>query len=120
MFFVWSGLKINRGKTYLSPFGASLGCPRLVNTLGIKWSTEFRLLRFNFDQCLNKMDRNYHDCFGKVKKELNSWHHRFLTMFGKITVIETMCMPKFTHMATVIPDLSIGQIKDIEREIKLF
>ena len=27
MFFVWSGLKINRGKTYLSIFGASLDCP---------------------------------------------------------------------------------------------
>ena len=64
--------------------------------------------------------QNYHDCFEKVKKELNSWHHRFLSVFGKITVIKTMCIPKFTHIATVIPNLSIRQIKDIEREFELF
>ena len=113
-------LKFNRGKTYLSIFGASLGCPRFVNTLGIKWSTELKLLGLNFDQCLDKMDRNYYDCFDKVKKELNSWQHIFLTVFGKITVIKTMCIPKFTHIATVIPNLSIGQIKEIEREFELF
>ena len=41
-------------------------------------------------------------------------------MFSKITVIKTMCIPKFTHIATVIPNLSIGQIKDIEREFDIF
>ena len=66
------------------------------------------------------MDKNYQDCFEKVKKELNSWCHRFLTVFGKITVIKTMCIPKFTHIATLIPNLSIGQIKDIEREFEIF
>ena len=56
--------------------------------LGIKWSTEFRLLGLHFDQCLTKMDQNCRDCFEKVKKELNLWRHRFLTIFGKITVIK--------------------------------
>ena len=77
-----------------------------VNMLGIKWSTEFKLLGLNFNQCLDKMDRNYFDCFDKVKKELNSWRQRFLTVFEKIIVIKTMCLPKFTHIATVIPNLS--------------
>ena len=31
-----------------------------------------------------------------------------------------MCIPKFTHIATVIPNLSISQIKEIEREFELF
>ena len=68
----------------------------------------------------DKMDRNYSDCFDKVKKEINSWRHRFLTVFGKITVIKTMFIPKFTLIATVIPNLSLGQIKEIEREFELF
>ena len=88
--------------------------------VGVKWSAEFKLLGISFDQCLDKMDRNYSDCFDKVKKELSSWRHRCLTVFGKITVIKTMCIPKFTHIATVIPNLSIGQIKEIEREFQLF
>ena len=71
MFFVWSGLKIKRGKTYLSIFGASLACPRFVQMLRIKWTTDFRLLGLNFDQCLTKMGQNYHDCFEKVKNEFN-------------------------------------------------
>ena len=108
MFKVWSGLKINRGKTYLSIFGASLGRPTFVYTLRVTWWTEFKLLCLNFDQCLGKMDRNYLDCFDKVKKELSSWRHIFLTVFGKKTVIKTMCIPKLTHIATVIPNLSLG------------
>ena len=91
-----------------------------MQMLGVKWSTEFRLLGLNFNQCLTKMDKNYQDCFEKVKKELNSWPNRFLTVFGKITVIKTMCIPKFTHIATVIPNLSISQIRDIEREFEFF
>ena len=88
--------------------------------LWVKWCTEFKLVGLNFDQCLEKMDRNYLDCFDKVKKELSSWRHRFLTVFGKITVIKTMCIPKFTHIATVIPNLSLGRIKDIEWEFEIF
>ena len=56
----------------------------------------------------------------KGQKELNSGHHRFLAVFGKIPVIKTMCIPKFTHIATVIPNLSIGQIKEIEKEFESF
>ena len=66
------------------------------------------------------MDNNYEDCFEKVKSELSSWKHRFLTVFGKITVIKTMCLPKFTHIATVIPTLSLKRIKEIEREFEIF
>ena len=85
----------------------------------IKWCTEFKLLGINFDQTLDLID-NYEDCFEKVKAELSSWKHRFSTVFGKITVIKTMCLPKFTHIATVIPSLSLKRIKEIEREFDIF
>ena len=120
LFFDWSGLKVNRGKTYLSIFGASLACPRFVTTLRIKWTEEFKLLGINFDQCLARMGQNYVSCMDKVKKELNSWRHWYLTVFGKITVIKTLCIPKFTHIATVIPSLTITQIKDIDKEFEHF
>ena len=120
MFFVWSGLRINHGKTYMSIFGECLDCPRFVQTLGIKWCTEFTLLGIRFDQSLDLIDSNYDNCFEKVKQELSSWKHRILTFFGKITVIKTMCLPKFTHSAAVIPSLSFKWIKAIERELELF
>ena len=31
-----------------------------------------------------------------------------------------MCLPKFTHIATVIPSLSIKRINEIEREFDIF
>ena len=31
-----------------------------------------------------------------------------------------MCLPKFTHIATVIPILSLKRIKEIEREFEIF
>ena len=86
----------------------------------IKWCTEFKLLGINFDQTLDLMESNYEDCFEKVKSDLSSWKHRFLTVFGKITVIKTMCLPKFTHIATVIPSLSLKRMKEIEREFEIF
>ena len=94
--------------------------PGYVDILRIKWCTEFKLLGINFDQTLDLMDCNYDDCFEKVKSELSSWKHRFLTVSGKITVIKTMCLPKFTHIATVIPSLSLKRIKEIEREFEIF
>ena len=81
MFIEWSGLKINRSKTYLSIFGKRISCPRYLNTLGIKWCTEFKFPGINFDQTLDLNDDNYEDCFDKVKSELSSWKHRFLTVF---------------------------------------
>ena len=119
-FFVWSGLKINRGRTYLSIFGKQISCPEYVNTLRIKWCTQPKLLGITFDQTLDLMDSNYEECFQKVKSDLSSWKHRFLTVFDKITVIKTMCLPKFTHIATVIPSLSLKRINEIEREFEIF
>ena len=31
-----------------------------------------------------------------------------------------MCLPKFTHIATVIPSLSLKRINEIEREFEIF
>ena len=64
------------------------------------------------------MGQKYLNCLDKVRKELNSWWHRYLTVFGKITVIKTLCIPKFTHIATVIPSLSVTQIKEIDKEFE--
>ena len=69
---------------------------------------------------MDLIDSNYDSCFEKVKKELSSWKHRFLRIFGKITVIKTMCLPKFTHVAAVIPSLSLKKSKAIESEFELF
>ena len=42
-FYLWSGLKINLGKTYVTIFGRELNKPRFVEELRIKWCNEFKL-----------------------------------------------------------------------------
>ena len=89
----WSGLKINLSKTYLTIFGKHLEKPRFVDELNIKWCVEFKLLGIQFDSTLSKMYVNYDNAIDSIIREINSWKFRFLTIFGKTTVIKTLCLP---------------------------
>ena len=106
IFKSWSGLKINLGKTYLTVFGKLTDKPKFIKELGIKWCTEFKLLGIYFDSTLSKMHVNYEKAIESVRREINSWKFRFLTIFGKVTVIKTMCVPKLNHIAVVVPSPS--------------
>ena len=94
----WSGLKINLGKTYLTIFGSHFKKPRFVDELSIKWCIEFKLLGIHFDSTLSKMHINYDKAIDSIRKEINSWKFRFLTIFGKIIVIKTMCLSELNHV----------------------
>ena len=48
-----------------------------------------------------------------MKKLLNSWINRTLTIYGK-AVIKTLAMPKLTHLALVLPNLNEKKMKQIE------
>ena len=41
---------------------------------------------------------NYEKAILRAKQTLNSWRHRYLTPIGKITVIKTLILSKFTHL----------------------
>jgi len=45
----------------------------------------------------------------EVKGILKSWHHRKLTLLGKITVIKTLALPKLIHL----PNLPQAKINDL-------
>ena len=112
----WSGLKINLDKTYLAIFGKIHKKPKFVDELKIKWCTEFKLLGIYFDITLSKMQVNYEREVDAVKKELYSWKHRFLSVFGKITVIKTMCLPKLNHIVSVVPNPNLSYLQQLETD----
>ena len=56
-FYVWSGLKINVGKTYETIFGREFKKPRFVDELKIKWCNDFKLLGIHFDVTLSNMQK---------------------------------------------------------------
>ena len=116
----WSGLSINLGKTNLTVFGKLVEKPSFVNELNIKWCVEFKLLGIQFDSTLAKMYVNYDIALDAVRKEINSWKYRFLTIYGKVTVIKNLCIPKINHIVAVIPNFSIAHLKILESELKFF
>ena len=87
-----------------------------MEELKIKWSTDFKLLGIYFDVTLSNMQLNYERAIENVKKELHSWKHRFLTVFGKIIVIKTMCLSKLNHIVTVVPNPNLTHLQPLESE----
>ena len=101
-------------------FGKLVEKPSFVNELNIKWCVEFKLLGIQFDSTLAKMYVNYDIALEAVRKEINSWKYRFLTIYGKVTVIKNLCIPKINHIVAVIPNFSIAHLKILESELKFF
>merc|ERR1711888_384730 len=107
MFKEWSGLRINLGKTYVTIFGRQFDKPKFVDELRVNWCVEFKLLGIYFDSSLSKMDKNYDKAVESIRRELNSWKYRYLTIFDKITVIKTLCLPKLNQIVSVVPNPSL-------------
>ena len=63
LFYKWSGLKINRGKTHCTIFGKDVSQPEYVEQLDIKWCTKFKLLGIELDNMLSNIDHNYEKGF---------------------------------------------------------
>ena len=76
---------------------------------------QVRVVRNTVYETLSDMECHYKKSMKAMRDELNSWKFRHLTVFVKLTVIKTLCVPKFTHIATVIPNLCLTKIQEIER-----
>ena len=48
-------------------------------------------------------DLNYSQALARAKQTLNSWKFRCLTPVGKITVIKSLILSKFTHLFSTLP-----------------
>ena len=66
--------------------------------------SQFNLLGIIFSCNLYEMPGlNYGQALVKVKYTLKSWEFRCLTPIGKITVIKSLMLSKFTHLFTTLP-----------------
>ena len=84
------------------------GCGlELKTNTDIEWnhSGSFKLLGIQY--YLAKDDRyidNYYSKLEKIKKLLNDWSFRNISLLGKITVIETLALPILVQCFTVLSD----------------
>ena len=98
-----SGLKINYTKTE----GMWIGSSKNNNEkpFGIKWSDEpVKALgvHFTYDQHLLK-EKNFIERLDSIKKLINIWSSRNLSIYGKITIIKSFLIPKFVFICSVLP-----------------
>ncbi|MCP3665722.1 MAG: hypothetical protein GY696_25045 [Gammaproteobacteria bacterium] len=75
----------------------------------------FKLLGINFNGGSTQISaENYMDKLRDIKGELKHWKTRTLTSIGRANVLNGLHLSKLTHIATVLPNLSEGEIDKTE------
>ena len=68
----------------------------------------------------NIVEKNYADIIEKVKKVLNSWENRGLTLIGKIQVVNTLVASLFVYKMMVMPSIPSSTVKTVDNLIRNF
>lgn len=59
---------------------------------------------------------NFDNQLRLVQKEINHWLKRNISTLGKITVIKSLLVSKFTHLLISLPKLSTQWIRQLEKK----
>ena len=102
-FEILSGLKVNCSKTE----GMWIGSKRHYKEkpFGIKWPDEpIKALGvyFTYDQKLLK-EKNFIERLDSIKKLINIWSARGLSIYGKVTIIKSFLIPKYIYVCSILP-----------------
>ena len=115
-FYKLSGLKISVTKTKAVWIGSKHATnEKLCRDLNLQWVKKFTLLGVQFDNALENMKENFRLKLESIENMLSSWTYRYLTPFGKITVIKSLGLSKLSHVALVITNPSKDMIKKVEK-----
>ena len=110
-----SGLKISVSKTKAVWFGSNYNTGlKLCPDLNLEWVKTFTLLGIKFDNNLERMESNFTVKLEIIEKLLANWLYRYITPYGKITIIKTLALSKLCHVALVIPNPTKQMFKQIE------
>ena len=111
-----SGLTVNKGKTQICTFGliVDTDCKTLYDNTRIKNVNTFKLLGIEFTHDLQGKERNYEYALDKFQKDLFSWINLKLSNDEKAMVVKVYGMPKYNHIATILPDPTKETLKRIE------
>ena len=66
-----------------------------------------------FDNALITMKINFEEKIQAVEKLLSNWSYRYLTPFGKVTVIKSLGLSKLSQLALVVPNPSKEMINKL-------
>ena len=96
-----SGLKLNKDKTEAYWFGSSHNCNDSLDIETVNKPMKILGIYFTYNSRL-KNELNFDATLKSLKKTLNNWQWRNLTVLGKIQIIKTFAMPKLLFRASVL------------------
>ena len=112
-----SGLKVNEEKTEFFSLGTT-------NSEYERFPYEFKnfikILGVYFDyNNVRRKKANFDSVLKSIKKVLNMWKWRGLTLIGRIQIVKSFAIPKVMAKATLIP-VSSELIKEVNKELYSF
>ena len=121
-FAKYSGLKPNIDKTEAFWAGAGVdGRGPICEEMHFKWVTKLKVLGVYF---ANNENEVYEENFGKRLQEVEAivqqWKRRHLTIKGKIILVKTLMLSKFTHLFTALPKPKDEFIRNLNQELFAF
>ena len=108
----FSGLRVNDDKTELFAIGPQkLAQEEFYH----KTCTSIKILGIYFDYYkTTRRNLNFNSILKSIKKTLNMWRWRGLTLLGRIQIIKTFAIPKFMYKTSLI-SVSEDLIKDVNK-----
>ena len=113
-----SGLKLTEDKTKAVWIDSMANSElKMCNDYNLDWDqNSIKILGVAFDPGIyNIWDLNSVELITKFEKLLLTWSKRKLTLSGKITVIKSLALSKFTHLFISLPNPPEALIKRLDR-----
>ena len=110
-FFTFSGLEINRMKSEAVWLGSKQNCTDTF--FGFVWQRRLKILGVYFacDKCGSQVEENWTGRVENIKRMINAWEKRNLSIAGKVCIIKTFFISQL--QALVVPDPAVTQVNRI-------
>ena len=93
-----SGLKVNYTNTEAMWIGSS------ETPLALKWCKTVKALGVHFSYNNEEsVQKNFYDKLRGIKSQIRLWSWRGLSLFGKVTIIKSLLLPKVLYISSILP-----------------
>ena len=117
-----TGLKISYEKTNVYCIGSLKNSKaQIYTTKDFSWSDgDIEMLGVTVINGPHQSNESFDNAIVKMRNVANVWHNRFLTLMGKILLINSLMASLFIYKMAVLPKMSTKQLKEIDQIILHF